>query len=66
MLLVCSVEKLAGVEDAVGVEGFLHGEVGLVGDVWDGVSPPAVFGDANAVLARDGSFPGDDLEEKLV
>ncbi len=59
-------EKFAGVEDVVWVEGFFEGEVGLVGDIGDGVAPPAVFGDADAVFSCDGAFPGDDLEEEFV
>ena len=59
-------QEFPWIQDAFRVECRFDSKVGFVGGVWHGLTPPALFGDADSVLAGDGSIPGDDLAEKLI
>ena len=61
-----TLHELAGVEDAAGVEGALHGAMQVAHFPRDRQRPPALFGEADAVLAGDRAAPRNDLLEKLV
>ena len=54
------------VENSVRVQGEFDGAVEFAGRGGDGEGPPAFFRQADAVLAADGTAPGDDLFEQVV
>ena len=57
------LDKLARIEDAVGIKGALHGAMQGAHFLRYSQRPPALLGQANAVLAGDGAAPGDDLRK---
>lgn len=62
----CGLDKLSGVEDALGVEGGLDGGVEGSRRWGDGFVPPRFFCKADAVFSCDGAVPCEDLGEKFV
>src|ERR1039458_6532757 len=60
------LDELAGIENAAGVEGVLHGAMEGAHLFGNGEGPPTFFGQADAVFTGDRAAPGDDLREQLV
>ena len=48
------------------IKGSFESKMGLMGGRADGFFPPALFGKTDAMLACDGSVPGNDLAEKFI
>src|SRR4051812_33762249 len=60
------VQKFAGIQNPTGIKKLLQIAVKLTRNIRGGLRPPAFFGQANSMFARDDTTPGQHLGEQFV